>query len=132
MNPSKEILPAGKATVLTALMTLASACTSDNGPYVDNDDTYVATDDTDVEDTSDTVTTPTECSDGIDNDGNGVADANDTNCYGSNGQYDAARTAERVQQCRDGLDNDGDGQIDELNTIEENGAHPEYGDKDRR
>jgi LPXTG-motif cell wall-anchored protein len=52
-----------------------------------------------------------ECSDGIDNDGDGVADAQDPGCLTPDGVFDPNDDDER-NECIDGVDNDGDGRID--------------------
>jgi uncharacterized repeat protein (TIGR01451 family) len=55
-----------------------------------------------------------QCSDGMDNDGDGKIDAQDPGCY-TNGYYnpnDNDETDTYVPQCRDGMDNDGDGLVD--------------------
>ncbi|MFC1732671.1 hypothetical protein ACFL6I_20400 [candidate division KSB1 bacterium] len=54
-----------------------------------------------------------ECSDGFDNDNDGVADANDPGCYDS-GVYDPFDDDETdtLPQCSDYFDNDGDGLVD--------------------
>jgi hypothetical protein len=56
---------------------------------------------------------PTQCSDGIDNDGDGNVDLADSYCYGSWGTSEGP--APTRPQCRDGRDNDGDGAIDHPN-----------------
>jgi|GEM_PF-3811719 len=51
---------------------------------------------------------PPQCSDGIDNDGNGLADhPSDSNCDDPSDDYEAP-----IPQCSDTVDNDGDGQTD--------------------
>ena len=53
------------------------------------------------------------CSDGIDNDGDGLVDAADKQCYGPFGAESADGIGRRViGACADGLDNDGDGLVD--------------------
>jgi len=52
-----------------------------------------------------------QCSDGVDNDGDGLIDAKDPGCQDANGKYDPNKNDER-NQCSDGIDNDGDGLID--------------------
>ncbi len=54
-----------------------------------------------------TISTP-QCSDGIDNDGNGVVDLADTGCSGSTDDTESGGTF----QCSDGIDNDGNGFTD--------------------
>lgn len=122
MRENREVSPI-KAAIVAAAINLCGGCAVDDyNPYptdtslsgdtaTDTVDTIV---DTAVDTTDDTAATDdlTECADGIDNDDNGVADADDTNCYGTDGNYDATRTTEQVQQCRDGADNDGDGLTD--------------------
>ncbi len=60
-----------------------------------------------------------QCSDGVDNDGDGLIDANDPGCLsGPGGTYNPAdddeadAAAAAKPQCSDGVDNDGDGKID--------------------
>jgi hypothetical protein len=56
---------------------------------------------------------PPQCSDTIDNDGDGKADANDPGCLsGPGGTYDPLDNDERDTECSDVGDNDGDGKID--------------------
>jgi hypothetical protein len=60
---------------------------------------------------------PADCSDGMDNDGNGLVDCNDPNCAILKICHDGAAAAQPVpentmQACSDGLDNDGDSFID--------------------
>jgi hypothetical protein len=61
---------------------------------------------------------PEQCSDGIDNDGDGLIDAADPQCHtdgnpGNPGSYNPGGTSEAGgTQCSDGKDNDGDGLID--------------------
>lgn len=52
-----------------------------------------------------------ECSDGADNDGDGVIDAQDPGCITPDGVFDPNDDDER-NECIDGVDNDGDGRID--------------------
>ncbi|MCB9737729.1 MAG: hypothetical protein H6747_00560 [Deltaproteobacteria bacterium] len=52
------------------------------------------------------------CGDGLDNDGDGFADAADEGCDDANDDNEA--NAELAAQCTDSLDNDGDGKIDAL------------------
>jgi len=52
-------------------------------------------------------TSVSQCSDGVDNDGNGYADMADSGCSNSLDNDESSVTA-----CSDNLDNDGDGQID--------------------
>ncbi|OGJ74039.1 hypothetical protein A2217_00110 [Candidatus Peribacteria bacterium RIFOXYA2_FULL_55_28] len=61
------------------------------------------------------------CSDGVDNDGDGSIDSNDSGCATSRDDNERAHdpdctdpndNTERVAQCNDGLDNDGDGATD--------------------
>jgi LPXTG-motif cell wall-anchored protein len=52
-----------------------------------------------------------ECSDGADNDGDGVIDAQDPGCLTPDGVFDPNDDDER-NECIDGVDNDGDGRID--------------------
>lgn len=53
------------------------------------------------------------CSDGIDNDGDGLIDQADPQCYGPYGAESADGLGRAVQDvCADGLDNDGDGLTD--------------------
>ncbi len=57
----------------------------------------------------------TGCADGIDNDGDGLVDAQDPQCLSPMGaESDAGVSRVRVSQCNDGIDNDGDGTIDGL------------------
>ena len=51
-----------------------------------------------------------ECTDGVDNDGDGAVDLADQNCAG---RYDASESGPPTE-CNDGIDNDGDGGIDYL------------------
>ena len=58
-----------------------------------------------------------QCSDGIDNDGDGLIDAADPGCHSDGnpnnpGSYNPGGTSETNAQCSDGIDNDGDGLID--------------------
>ncbi len=58
-----------------------------------------------------------QCADGVDNDGDGVSDAQDPGCWtnpSNPASYDANRPDESVAttQCQDGIDNDGDGATD--------------------
>ncbi len=62
---------------------------------------------------SNTIPVAFECSDGIDNDGDGLIDQADVQCYGPNGAESpggAGRDAQR--DCADEIDNDMDGLID--------------------
>lgn len=52
-----------------------------------------------------------QCSDGIDNDGDGKVDLADQGCSGS-GDDSEATTSSATAQCSDGIDNNGDGNID--------------------
>ena len=53
------------------------------------------------------------CSDGIDNDNDGLADADDPQCYDALGAEDASGVGRRpLGACADGLDDDDDGLID--------------------
>ncbi len=52
------------------------------------------------------------CSDGRDNDGDGLTDAFDPQCT-VRGAYAPLRNSESAFQCSDGVDNDGDGDIDQ-------------------
>ena len=54
-------------------------------------------------------TNPSQCNDGIDNDGDGFVDMADSGCVnaGDNDETDLPMT-----QCNDGIDNDGDGLVD--------------------
>lgn len=52
-----------------------------------------------------------ECSDGADNDGDGVVDAQDPGCITPDGVYDPNDDDER-NECIDEVDNDGDGRVD--------------------
>ncbi len=58
------------------------------------------------------------CSDGIDNDGNGVKDCDDPNCHTTGsagygpGNTVCASTEDNDYVCNDGIDNDGNGYID--------------------
>ncbi len=118
MNQNNREVSTSRAAAIAAIMALA-CCTyqDESGPYadtgsVDSGITDTAGDTSDTGDTGGDTAAPTECSDGVDNDGNGVADGDDTNCYGADGNYDPDRTTETVQQCRDGFDNDSDGLTD--------------------
>ena len=51
------------------------------------------------------------CSDGDDNDEDGLIDADDPDCYDGSGQYDA-NDVDEGPTCSDGVDNDGDGWTD--------------------
>ena len=51
--------------------------------------------------------TENQCSDGIDNDGDGLSDCNDPDCYEYNEKFGCS-----TNPCGDGLDNDGDGSTD--------------------
>lgn len=60
---------------------------------------------------------PAECSDGVDNDGDKLIDADDPGCIGPDGVYnpnddDESDTKPTQPQCSDGMDNDGDKAID--------------------
>ena len=56
---------------------------------------------------------PKQCSDGIDNDGDGLADAQDPGCLSGPGDtYDPNDDSELDFVCSDRRDNDGDGRID--------------------
>lgn len=63
------------------------------------------------------------CSDGIDNDGNGYTDANDSTCHTdgnptNQNSYDPARDGENSKNtCSDGKDNNSDGKIDGADPI---------------
>ncbi len=52
-----------------------------------------------------------QCSDGIDNDGDGNVDLADQGCSGS-GDDSEATTSTATAQCSDGIDNNGDGNVD--------------------
>jgi hypothetical protein len=52
--------------------------------------------------------TTVECDDGLDNDGDGLVDVDDSGCSSA----DDASERDPAQPCDDGLDNDGDGRID--------------------
>ena len=69
----------------------------------------------------DCITTPPQCSDGSDNDGDGWIDIQDPGCHtdgnpGNPASYDAMddneTSAAPPTECSDGIDNDGDGKID--------------------
>ncbi|MFT7880016.1 MAG: hypothetical protein ABXS91_06425 [Sulfurimonas sp.] len=60
---------------------------------------------------SGTTPTLTECSDGLDNDGDGAVDMDDAGCSDLNDD-DEYNAPEAETACSDGLDNDGDGLID--------------------
>jgi hypothetical protein len=49
------------------------------------------------------------CWDGLDNDGDGLVDGDDPQCYGTNGDE---AVQDDAQACADGIDNDGDGAVD--------------------
>ena len=74
------------------------------------------THETDVDD-PDCVTAPfnemlpgmTECNDNIDNDGDGVADADDPECFDG---WDGSEASADPDDCIDGMDGDGDGWVD--------------------
>ena len=53
---------------------------------------------------------PPRCVDGVDNDGDGFIDADDSGCQGPEDESEA--TPPRLPACSDGLDNDGDGWTD--------------------
>lgn len=55
-----------------------------------------------------------ECTDGKDNDGDGLIDADDPGCQHADGNHDVTDDDESdaTTQCQDSLDNDGDGNID--------------------
>lgn len=53
-----------------------------------------------------------ECSDGVDNDGDGLIDADDPQCFGPTGAESPSTSGGLVTVCNDGVDNDGDGAID--------------------
>ena|GEM_PF-3022499 len=62
-------------------------------------------------------TPKTQCADGVDNDSDGVIDAQDPGCWSNPSNpasYDANRVDESAAttQCQDGIDNDGDGAVD--------------------
>lgn len=52
------------------------------------------------------------CDDGVDNDGDGLADCADDVCAGQTGQDGSICEPGREQSCSDGGDNDGDGKVD--------------------
>jgi large repetitive protein len=54
---------------------------------------------------------PTECNDGIDNDGDGLIDAHDPGCTDIDDDSESP-DPDPLPECADGIDNDGDGQID--------------------
>ncbi len=79
-----------------------------------------------------TVTAPPQCSDGIDNDGDGKTDyPSDPGCSSAidNDEFNAPLT-----QCRDGIDNDGDGLIDHssINSINPDPGCLNINDNDER
>lgn len=54
-----------------------------------------------------------ECTDGRDNDGDGLTDrAQDPNCASGNSEGGTGGTTSGTSECRDGIDNDGDGKTD--------------------
>jgi hypothetical protein len=53
-----------------------------------------------------------ECSDGLDNDGDGLVDQQDPQCFGPDGAESPEGMRGRLTQCTDGEDNDGDGLVD--------------------
>jgi len=56
-----------------------------------------------------------QCSDTVDNDGDGLIDPNDPGCLsGPGGTFDPLDDDERDTECTDRADNDGDGKIDEI------------------
>jgi uncharacterized repeat protein (TIGR01451 family) len=56
-----------------------------------------------------TIVTCAQCSDGVDNDGDGAIDLADFSCQGNPNKNDETNPK---AQCQDGIDNDGDGKID--------------------
>jgi LPXTG-motif cell wall-anchored protein len=67
--------------------------------------------------TPDACAAAPECSDGVDNDGDGVIDADDPGCHTDGdatnpASYDPNDDSEADTECSDGVDNDGDGVID--------------------
>ena len=63
------------------------------------------------------------CSDGIDNDGDGLIDQFDNQCFGPTGSESADGIGRSPQgACSDGVDNDGDGRIDRLDEDCHDGA----------
>ncbi len=65
---------------------------------------------------------PTECEDGIDNDGDGEIDVDDAGCG------DDPSNDNEEPQCEDGIDNDGDGEID----VDDAGCGGDPSDDDER
>ena len=57
--------------------------------------------------------TAAECSNGLDDDGNGFPDCEDFGCQSSEAVTACDATSERnVRTCNDGFDDDGDGAVD--------------------
>ncbi len=52
------------------------------------------------------------CSDGFDDDGDGLTDADDPQCFGPDDSEDGIDRFGRTSTCTDGIDNDGDGLVD--------------------
>ena len=52
----------------------------------------------------------TQCSDGNDNDGDGLVDLNDFGCASANDNNESMPS--QATECSDGVDNDGDGAVD--------------------
>jgi len=102
----------GKAAVLATVMALAgSGCTPDTNFPVDTSSS-VDTSETGVTDTGDTATTLPQCSDGIDNDEDGLTDAIDPECFNEDGVPDGTINQE-ASQCGDGVDNNSNGYTDQ-------------------
>ena len=59
-----------------------------------------------------TLLTNPSCSDGVDDDGDGLIDAQDRQCYGPGGNESGDLTVDDPAACSDGIDNDRDGAID--------------------
>jgi uncharacterized repeat protein (TIGR01451 family) len=83
-----------------------------NGNYnpQDNDETNAASSSSSSVSSASSSAAHAQCSDGIDNDGDGATDFNDPGCY-TGGTYNPNDNDER-NQCSDGIDNDGDGLAD--------------------
>jgi subtilisin family serine protease len=53
-----------------------------------------------------------KCSDGIDNDGDGLVDGDDSDCQKGGGGPPSNESENSKKKCKDGIDNDGDGLVD--------------------
>jgi hypothetical protein len=60
----------------------------------------------------DSLTIAPSCADGLDNDGDGLVDADDPQCFGGGSREDGVLALGAVGVCSNGLDDDGDGLVD--------------------